>query len=321
VARAIACRTWRDLDRGDFERPIEGVETVLRLSRDLRPRGLIVCQLVSVVLDGICFSDIVPQILTAEGVEVEHCDRLLATLTRHEAEGIDPLPTAIRGEYLWMRMFLHDVEHHTGFLDPRVSRGRQMAEFFAWLQEMDEEKPVDAKALDKAARKIEGFLAKTDFQRQVRIVNRWYHTATGMFGAPLRDQEKVAADLEEMSQTAGRNKDLIALVMAYPPTFLRAFAKQQACHRGTQCLIALRRWQLEHDTLPPDLTTVVKAAGMQQVPIDPYSHQPFRMTTIEGQPVIYSVGGDGKDDKGLLEWDLMPKEPRGDILFRLPALK
>ena len=80
VTRAIACRTWRDLERGDFERPIEGVETVLRLSRDLRPRGLIVCQLGSVALDGMCYSEIVPQILTAEGVEVEHCDRLLGHL-------------------------------------------------------------------------------------------------------------------------------------------------------------------------------------------------------------------------------------------------
>ena len=73
-----------------------------------------------------------------------------------------------------------------------------MAEIIATLREMDEEKPVDSEALDEAAKKIEDLLAKTDFQRQVDIVDRWYHAAAGMFGASLRNQEKVAADLEEM---------------------------------------------------------------------------------------------------------------------------
>ena len=79
--------------------------------------------------------------------------------------------------------------------------------------------------------------------------------------------------------------------------------REEATLRGTQCLIALRRWQLEHEELPQDLDTLVKAAGMPGVPIDPYSDQPLRMTVIEGKPVIYSVGPDGKDDKALSDWE------------------
>ena len=90
----------------------------------------------------------------------------------------------------------------------------------------------------------------------------------------------------------------------------------EATLRGTQCLVALRRWQLEHPELPQDLVTVVKAAGMRGVPIDPYSGQPMRMTLVGGKPVIYSVGPDLQDDKAQTEWKWTFVGP-GDLIFRL----
>jgi hypothetical protein len=68
--------------------------------------------------------------------------------------------------------------------------------------------------------------------------------------------------------------------------------------------------------VPPDLLTIVKAAGMSSVPMDPYSGQPLRMGTVAGKIVIYSVGPDGQDDKAQVEWNLAPNQP-GDIIFQL----
>ena len=48
---------------------------------------------------------------------------------------------------------------------------------------------------------------------------------------------------------------------------------------------------------------MVKAAGLPRVPIDPYSGQPLRMAIIDGEPVIYSVGKDGRDDGGRIDSD------------------
>ena len=92
--------------------------------------------------------------------------------------------------------------------------------------------------------------------------------------------------------------------------------KNKARLRGTQCIVALRRWQLQHADAPPDLETLVNAAGMPRVPIDPYSNQPLRMGTVKGKTVIYSVGPDGKDDKAQVEWNLAPGKP-GDYIFQL----
>ena len=81
-------------------------------------------------------------------------------------------------------------------------------------------------------------------------------------------------------------------------------------------MVALRRWQLEHTDEAPDLETLVKAAGMTSIPIDPYSGKPLRMGSDVGKQVIYSVGPDGKDDKAEVEWNWAQKG-LGDFIFRL----
>jgi hypothetical protein len=61
-------------------------------------------------------------------------------------------------------------------------------------------------------------------------------------------------------------------------------------------------------------------AGIPGVPIDPYSGQPLRMAVLWGEPVIYSVGRDGKDDHGRVEeWDRNRRKWQGDLIFRLVA--
>ncbi len=39
------------------------------------------------------------------------------------------------------------------------------------------------------------------------------------------------------------------------------------------------------------------------------------MGSVAGQPVIYSVGADGKDDKAQVEWNFYANGP-GDFIFR-----
>jgi hypothetical protein len=79
-------------------------------------------------------------------------------------------------------------------------------------------------------------------------------------------------------------------------------------------LIALRRWQLSHRGAPRDLASIVKSAGLESVPIDPYEGKPTRLTTCDGQPVIYSVGRDGQDDGG--QKDSKLDDHPGDLLTK-----
>ena len=112
------------------------------------------------------------------------------------------------------------------------------------------------------------------------------------------------------------------MAMFLEPNFMwvQACLRHQTVLYGAQCLIALRRWQFDHQEPPKDLETLVKAAGMKGVPIDPYSDQPLHMTALQGEPVIYSVGPDGKDDQATVVWDMIPGHA-GDYVFRLAPPK
>ena len=105
----------------------------------------------------------------------------------------------------------------------------------------------------------------------------------------------------------------------YTPTYIGT----ETTLRGTMCLVAMRRWQLDHDGALPDLQTVFQAAGISKVPTDPYSGRPMLMTTVDGQPVIYSVGQSGKDNRAVVERIVRTKNPRYNLnlLFRLPAVQ
>ena len=95
----------------------------------------------------------------------------------------------------------------------------------------------------------------------------------------------------------------------------KAFNREQAFHRGTQCLVALLRWQLEHDSPASDLATVVKTACMAGVPIDPYSDEPLKMTEVNGQSVDLLRGGRRPGRQGLnrMGWQNATTQRRFDF--------
>jgi len=99
---------------------------------------------------------------------------------------------------------------------------------------------------------------------------------------------------------------------------IKAIGRSEAERGAMMCLVALRRWELAGPGKPTDLKEVVKAAGMEKVPIDPFRADggPLRMVVLDEAPVVYSIGLDGVDDDGILDAKLGAK-PRGDYLFRL----
>jgi len=88
-----------------------------------------------------------------------------------------------------------------------------------------------------------------------------------------------------------------------------------ATRHASECLIALRRWQLTHGgATPRDLATAFRGAGMPAVPPDPFDGKPMRLVLVAGKPVVYSVGKDGRDDGGLQDSD--GDRHGGDLIFR-----
>lgn len=331
VARIVKWRTRRDVQGGDLDRPLEDLKMQLRLNRDLCVRGAFLAQLVSIATDGICY-EVVRMFLNAPDIEARHCDRLLALLSEHEAMSIDAFAEGNRAEYIHCRQAIHDLQHRTGDFDPKTMRE-------TWGSEGDMTSPLacfklfalfgggGAEESTKMALHLKGsllpgawkggkMLSDEDYAKEVDALSQFFASILDLaeqadFWRSRNEAETIAPLYEPLSKTK-----FVRFLVPAEEAVIRAVRRNKARLRGTQCLVALRRWQLEHEDSPPDVGTLAKEAGLDRVPVDPYSDQPFRIGTVKGQTVVYSVGPDGKDDKAEVEWNWAPKGS-GDIIFQL----
>jgi hypothetical protein len=261
VARIASLRVRRAVEREDFDGAIRDVESVLRLVRDLRPRGFIIVQLVAAAIESVVCGDMIRTILADPGLRVEHCDRLLELLLKHETSSGDGYAEGLRAEYLYGRSALRD-------LAGKQARGE--AETGA--------------ALDRA----------------VRGLNDYYRQLLGLDGVPFTRRLatiptlKIAGGNDTFSVLLRQTQPSIL-------TFTQAIGRVTSVVRAAECMVVMRRWQLKHRGLPRALSVAMKDAGLKTVPIDPYDGQPMRVDILEGQTVVYSVGRDGRDDGGKIE--------------------
>lgn len=68
-----------------------------------------------------------------------------------------------------------------------------------------------------------------------------------------------------------------------------------ALHRLNELMLALRRYELEHKSLPAQLSALVPAF-IDSIPLDPFDNKPLRWNSKTQR--LYSVGEDGVDDGG-----------------------
>ena len=117
VAKILELKSARAVARGRFAEATGAVESLLRLARDLRPRGDALCQFTTYLLVRRAVEDLVPRILAAPELTAADRERLRAVLAAHRrASELDPVLVAEGYEQLSWRKRLHQLE--TGTFDP-----------------------------------------------------------------------------------------------------------------------------------------------------------------------------------------------------------
>lgn len=102
----------RDVQRGDLAAAVREVELVLRMVRDLRPRGVLITQLVADALSQYVVSSMISTILASPRLRAEHCERLIKAFVALEANSVDGYAEGLRGEYLVSRATLKELIHN-----------------------------------------------------------------------------------------------------------------------------------------------------------------------------------------------------------------
>jgi len=319
VARIAVLRVQQSVQRGDLEGAIREVEMVLRLVRDLQRRGVAITQLVGAAINNVVGFSMVPAILSSPQLKPKDCDRLLKVLLTHDQKSMDGYAEALRADYILARTTLRDVVLHQRDLAARLKPKPGESVVRTLLKMLNGGRDIGIVVPDD----VDARLARTlpaDLTRSERDIDRYYRTALAFDGVPSAE---VLTKITAVKKIEGPDPLSVVTGMLVAPEILeplvRATSRARATLRATECLVGLRRWQLTHRGLPRSLLIAVMDAGLKSVPTDPYDGKPMRLVTLGGEPVVYSVGRDGKDDGG--QKDSNKDMQAGDLLYRLPAIE
>lgn len=308
VPRLSVLQLHQARSKRDFGLAEAAIRQGLRMSRDLRPRGPLVCQLVSIASDTQLLMGIERLSLNDPALTPDQCDRLLALLVEHQKQGLNRVDEGLKMEYLASRNAIQDVQ--TGRLS---------------MQQV-----VEAIGAGGDRNNTPGHYPRLNFDAEVAACNRLF----GMVVAEVRESptavqnsdqfrrelDKLAADAKAARPTTQQTGQsnvpvLVYMLVAGIEAVRDADRRGTANLAGLQMLIALRRYQLEHGSLPASLDAAAAETVLKKTPIDPYSGAALRYATVAGRPTIYSIGKDLKDDGGKSDWK-HGTQP-GDYLFAL----
>ena len=326
VARVACLRGWRDCQQGKLDAAIKVAEGMFRLGRDINSQGQQISALVATACDRLVCDQILRDVLLHPDLTTQQCDQLLSIVGEHARKKTTMWTQAMQGEYVMVRVLLHDLQYRAGDfspeaidrlgLDRKTLRGKTYGQFAVQLW-FDFISSSDA-PFDEAGALIDA-MTDDDFANEVAFANGVFKSSLDALDRPICDLRTALQQIQSRAGTENSAhfwREFVSQLSITGQVILRDLTVVN----GYSALISVRRWQLEHgESVPPDLTTAFREAGVTQPPIDPYAAgEPFRLTTIAGQPVVYSLGGDGKDDKGLIDCGYDSNKP-GDWTFRLES--
>ena len=341
VGRVIAIRVRRERENGSLIRAINDLSRLLRLSRDLLPQGGLIADYTSISLDRMAIEDVVLPMLADPALTVQHCDRIQALLAEHDTRSIDVYSEGLRAEYLACRATLRDLVLHQDRLrlelkdfgvnvGPSITAELAEPQLFSMLAGNGPfPQPTAAQRLRNQAARLMSLrniqdldvrmarIKPEEMTRQVEKLNAFFRDRLALSTIPYAARIKQTAGPSPAFSSLDFYTRVTRGLIPADNWAIRVIARSQALRRDAQGLTAVRRWQIRHDSaLPPSLADATKETGLPAVPIDPYTGGPIRLAINDGQPVVYCVGEDGRDDHGHNEATL--GHDLGDVLLRMP---
>lgn len=331
LVRVACLRSWRDCQQGNVDAAIGMSEQMFRLTRDINSPGQQISALVATACDRLVCDQMLRQVLLHPDLTTQQCDQLLSIVQDHAQQKTTMWARAIQGEYIMYRVLLHDLQYRTGDFSPQAIerfeldraqlRGKTFGQFAIshWFNFVgsSSEPPTEVGDLIDA-------MTDDEFAKEVTFANGIFKSSLDALDRPISDLRIALQSIQGGAGSTGRSpfwREFVTQLRVIPFSVTgEVVTRAQTVIDGSLALICVRRWQLEHgQSVPPDLNTALQEAGITQPLSDAYSTgEPLKLTTVADQPVIYSVGGDGKDDQGLIDSGYDPNRP-GDWTFRLES--
>ena len=150
-------------------------------------------------------------------------------------------------------------------------------------------------------------IMKMDARATRTLIDSLHKEMQDIAGGPVA-VKKLARLREWETSNASRIKQN-ALARILSARFSRAYeltVRAEAERRGTMLTLAIHAHHAKHGRWPKSLKKIDKRLGLKglkKLRKDPFSGKSFKYMVKDGEPLLYSIGVDGKDDGGRHEPD------------------
>ena len=300
-----------DLHRGDAASAATNIHTMLLILNAWKDEPLLISQLVRIAMAHIAVAG---QWEFLQGTNIT--DQQLAMLERDwtNAQFVQPMEQSLVMERVWgtrnielLRSSNSPSSYYASVMGPGSSGGSGGSG--DWLDTLkDMRDSVKRKTSDTLWRVSWSYDDELNVLRgdQVLIETMREVRTNGFFKNALadRDRKLAALGLNRPGTNWLRNHlddDLTMLGAESVQSLERSIERVQmfeAARAMTITAIALKRYQLRHGTLPPDLHALIPEF-LPAIPNDPVDGHPLRYRSNgDGTFVLYSIGSDGVDNAG-----------------------
>lgn len=157
-------------------------------------------------------------------------------------------------------------------------------------------------------------LTAKDYRNEVNWLDLTYFSVRQARFLPYAERQQ---QLESITNEAAKNTILLRHILTAYPQAMKAFVRSDTYLTGTECLIALKRWRLNHPTAKDAVfRTIMLESGVSHIPLDPFANRKsMRINWKLKKPVVYSIGPDSQSQNGAADWKFGAQPD--DILFSL----
>ena len=292
AARVFTClcqyRAYHASKLGDKEESKKVLAQMLRLSRDLRPRGWIWCQFIARLVENEALRGLALFTLPQKGLTFKDCDRLAALLIEHRREAIPPMQEGLRMEYIILRSMIHDLQ-----------TGRHAGEEYLKNASIDP-----------------GQLANANWTNEILVLKSAYRASAKMLNQPYYRVSPRAFEKQYLPKAKNLGP-IVCKKLFQRRHMVMEQAEGIADVNGSLCLVAVWRYKLAHGKLPQRLDDALKEVSVDSVPVDPYDGNPMRYKVLDGNPIVYSIGPDRRNHGGRKEKRWYCDRQPGDFVFKI----
>ncbi len=301
---------WRsriDLEQGRTQQSIEDFLAIARAGSHWQGNGTLIEQLVGLGIGRLAHEEIF-QILATQRLSAVELEYLQHQLLRIYPQGYPPID--MEGERL---AFLDVVQHSFtdggpggGHLIPR--RKGFLIDMYEDIMEITDDVPVGKKFFESAAL-TSMCLLHAGRDETVAMGERIYNQQAKIVSmSPYeRHAGKIRSGDDILSSVHKYRCFLLYYLIPAAERCSELVYQHKVLHESTVALLALKRWHLEKDEYPEDLSELVSVGLLKELPMDPYSDKPLVYRKTDDDFILYSVGRDFTDNGGKIV------EERGDI--------